>query len=126
MATHYDTLGVSSTATATEIRTAFRRLAKQYHPDRNTTATAHDRFCQIYVAYEILSDANKRRIYDQTCAGAAREESVAVSTWNREAERRGEEFAKMPFDLFARQVLKRTLSGAHLLLFLISGCLLVS
>ncbi len=60
----YDTLEVSSSASDAEIKKAYRKLARQYHPDVNKEAGAEDKFKEINAAYEILSDKNKRAQYD--------------------------------------------------------------
>src|SRR5207249_1907111 len=62
---YYQTLGVSRTASEKEIKSAYRRLARQYHPDVNKDPKATDRFKLINEAYEVLSDPKKRSKYDQ-------------------------------------------------------------
>ena len=62
---YYEVLGVSRTATADEIRKAYRRLARQYHPDVNKDDGAEDRFKEINEAYEVLSDEQQRAAYDR-------------------------------------------------------------
>ena len=61
----YEILGVSKSATADEIKRAYRKLALEWHPDRNKTAGAEDKFKEINEAYEVLSDPNKKQQYDQ-------------------------------------------------------------
>ena len=65
---YYETLGVSKTASDDEIKSAFRKLARKYHPDvakAKDKATAEEKFKQINEAYEVLSDPEKRKKYDQ-------------------------------------------------------------
>ena len=63
---YYATLGVKKTATATEIRKAFRKLARRYHPDVNPgDKRAEEKFKEISEANDVLSDEKKRKIYDQ-------------------------------------------------------------
>ena len=63
---YYAILGVSEGATYREIRTAFRRLAKKYHPDVNSSLYAEETIKKINAAFEVLSDKEKRRQYDRT------------------------------------------------------------
>jgi curved DNA-binding protein len=60
----YDTLGVPRTATQDEIQRAYRKLARQHHPDVNSDPGAEDRFKEISEAYDVLSDPQTRRRYD--------------------------------------------------------------
>ena len=63
---YYDTLGVSKTASAEEIKSAYRKLAKKYHPDLNPNdEVAASKFKEINEAYEVLGDEQKRKNYDQ-------------------------------------------------------------
>ncbi len=60
----YETLGVSENASADEIKKAYRKLARKYHPDVNKDAEAVDKFKEINAAYEVLSDKKKKDEYD--------------------------------------------------------------
>ena len=62
---YYEVLGISRTASKSELRAAYRRLARQYHPDVNEAADAEVRFKEINEAYQVLSDDEKRAVYDR-------------------------------------------------------------
>ena len=61
---YYAILGVPRNATQEEIKRAYKRLARQYHPDVNKSPEAEEKFKEINEAYAVLSDPEKRRIYD--------------------------------------------------------------
>lgn len=68
---YYEVLGVSKSASADEIRKAYRKLARQYHPDVNKSPDAQKRFTEVQEAYDVLSDATKKKTYDQFGHAAA-------------------------------------------------------
>ena len=62
---YYDVLGVSKTASAAELKSAYRKLALEWHPDRNKSTEAEAKFKEINEAYQVLSDPKKKTTYDQ-------------------------------------------------------------
>jgi curved DNA-binding protein len=69
---YYKTLGVPKSASEDEVKSAYRKLAKQYHPDKNSgNLSAEAKFKEINEAYEVLGDTEKRKIYDTYGADAA-------------------------------------------------------
>ena len=64
MKDHYSALGLSPSATLADIKKAFRQLAAMHHPDRSSAADAAARFRLVQAAYEVLSDPDKRKAYD--------------------------------------------------------------
>ncbi|MBI3620481.1 DnaJ domain-containing protein [Candidatus Roizmanbacteria bacterium] len=65
MVDYYEVLGITKNATDQEIKAAYRKQALKWHPDRNKSAEASDKFKEINKAYEVLADSKKRQTYDQ-------------------------------------------------------------
>lgn len=80
---HYDTLQVSSKATQSEIKQAYRRLVKLFHPDSNSETAGHEEIVRLNAAYEILGDTQRRQSYDRqiykhsTAASSSRQQRAA-------------------------------------------------
>ena len=98
----YDVLGVSRGASSDDIRKAYRKLAKKFHPDMNPgDKKAEDKFKEITAAHEVLSDEKKRKLYDEFGPDALRtgfDEKAAdqYRQWRQHGGRPGQE---VPFDL---------------------------
>ncbi|KAF5776972.1 putative Heat shock protein DnaJ, cysteine-rich domain superfamily [Helianthus annuus] len=89
-ADYYSTLGVSKSATSKDIKSAYRKLARQYHPDVNKEPGATEKFKEISAAYEVLSDDQKRAMYDRYG-----EDGVRSTVGGQSGA-----YATNPFDLF--------------------------
>ena len=98
IANPYAVLGVPPTAGASEVREAYRRLAKQYHPDQNRDATATERMPRINEAWELLSSPAGRARY--AAQGAARPAS-AYPRWNSAPRSTRRRYAAEPMPLEA-------------------------
>lgn len=89
----YELLGVARTATPEEVKKAYRKLARKYHPDVNPgDKQAEERFKEVTAAFEVLSDAKKRALYDEMGADAARvgfdpDKADAWRTWKAAQQR---------------------------------------
>ncbi len=79
---HYETLGISSGASQDQVKQAYRKLAKKFHPDAQASAQtqkkSHDKIAQVNAAYEVLGDVSERRQYD-----AARQHNLEVAANDR-------------------------------------------
>ncbi|XP_031476509.1 chaperone protein dnaJ A7A, chloroplastic-like [Nymphaea colorata] len=87
-ADYYSILGVSKNASKSEIKSAYRKLARSYHPDVNKEAGAEQKFKEISNAYEVLSDDEKRSLYDKYGEAGLKGAGMGMGDFNN------------PFDLF--------------------------
>jgi molecular chaperone DnaJ len=88
---HYNTLDVSPEATQAEIKQAYRRLVKQFHPDSNRELEDHEHITQINAAYEVLGDPGRRQTYDQQLYYGFPVEEYVGATSPSERQRRAAE-----------------------------------
>src|ERR1700731_1547057 len=86
---YYETLGITRDASPEDIRSAYRKLAREYHPDANKEAGAEDRFKEISEAYEVLRDEEKRERYDRLGANWRAGQDVSGAGGFEEAFRGG-------------------------------------
>jgi molecular chaperone DnaJ len=95
---YYKTLGLQRAATADDIRKAYRKLARKYHPDINPgNKAAEEKFKEISVAHEVLGDAEKRKLYDEfgeqgLSAGFDPEKARAYRQWDQQSAHTGGSF----------------------------------
>ncbi len=97
----YDVLGVPKSASAAEIKSAFRKLAKKYHPDQSREPRAKERFAEVGSAYEILGDEKKRGAFDRgeiDAEGKPRAPQFEGFGFGRQPGGRGAEFHGFGFD----------------------------
>jgi len=109
MINYYKILGILQNSTQSEIKAAYKQLAKQWHPDINKSINAHDMFIQIHEAYEILSNPEKRSLHDELIRDY---NNVAVSSreykqkkhdnFVKEAKERAQSVSRMNYDLFLK------------------------
>ena len=81
---YFEILEVDKTASEDDIKKAYRRLAAKYHPDRNKSDDAIERFQKIQESYSVLSDAKKRKLYiEQEYTEVMHPRAFTESFWNR-------------------------------------------
>ena len=81
---YFEVLGVDKTASQDDIKKAYRRLAAKYHPDRNTSDDAIERFQKIQASYTVISDPKQRKLYiEQEYTEVMNPRAFTESYWHR-------------------------------------------
>ena len=88
---HYKTLKISQTATQAEIKQAYRRLVKLFHPDSNSSTAGHEEIVRLNAAYEILGDAEHRQSYDRQFYQPSEQQSPYAPNVARQQKQTGRE-----------------------------------
>ena len=121
---HYQTLGISITASKSEIQRAFRKLALKLHPDKNDNLDAKEKFIEINEAYLLLSDTEAREKYNKAYRAYEKDslhkhdmnytysskeepkfEDEELNKWTKNARRQAESFSSMNFPDFSKIIL---------------------
>lgn len=136
---YYHILGLEASAEPADIKKAFRTMAKKYHPDVNKSSDANELFRLIYIAYNVLSDPQKKALYDEMYApgsDSSANESLrddGFDEWKERARRRADHYARAGYGEFKKQELGiyefigSQVAGLIIIafLFLLGGILLV-
>lgn len=108
---HYQTLEVNPKATQAEIKQAYRRLAKRFHPDSSSSEGDHERIISINAAYEILSNPQLRRSYDRQVffrssqpSSTERQQRSAAAHTHYQRQRKAERAAEVQLDFWMHEV----------------------
>lgn len=107
MKNYYSILGISFDSDVMTIKKTYRQLALKYHPDKNKSIDAHDKFIEITEAYEILRNESTKKEYDLLFykffvqnEELSRENTVYYKKWEEEGSKKGEEYAKKMYNEF--------------------------
>jgi len=140
---YYEILDISTDATKEEIKKAYRKLALQYHPDKNKSPDAHERFIEINEAYLLLYDDDARAKYDKEFQTHSQKkkpnqteyqeeifEDFDLNDWSKKAKKQAEQYAKMSYYNFfnlLKGVVKETgFQFSNVIIYMIAGILLLS
>jgi len=114
MNNYYSILEVTKIATNKEIKIAYRKLAMEWHPDKNKNVNAHSKFLEINEAYEILTDPIKRKEYDNISkSGQGEVISDEFKKWRNNAKSKAESYAEMDFDKYKSKVIDELKLAVH-------------
>lgn len=130
MKNYYEILNISRNAEDNDIKKAYRKLSKIWHPDINNSPIAHSKFIEINEAYEILISPTKRNEYDKIFnENKQTETSTEFKQWQEKAKQKAEDYAKMNSEEFNSKILNELkLAGKYsgtfgCFIFLIIGIL---
>jgi DnaJ-class molecular chaperone len=110
MKNYYQTLGLSINCSSEDVKRAYRKHAKEWHPDKNKSANAQQMFIEIHKAYEILSNPEKRALLDEFLKSQNSKDAIVIkdidkkqqefNDFEQQADIRARDASKMNFDTF--------------------------
>lgn len=105
---YYEILKIQNNASKNEINTAFRNQAKAYHPDLNKGEDAKQKIIEVFEAYQVLKDDNKRMIYDRQFIRKSKIEPDNVfNDWIKNVKEEAEKYSEKDFKVFSEEVLEK-------------------
>jgi hypothetical protein len=132
MKDYYEVLGIRPDSNISEIKVAYRQLALEYHPDRNSSPNASEKFIEITEAYDVLRNTKKRKKYDKRYQNEFDSQTKndidfkkAYREWKKESHKRASQDAEMAYDEFATKIARELKIGVsyipNLIAMLIAG-----
>ena len=107
LSNYYSNLNLEPKASKEDIKKAYRKLAKEYHPDLNKSTDAHSKFIELHESYTILINSEARTIYDTEYNNVAKESysfnSQDLNDWLKDARKKATIYSKMKFNEFAKE-----------------------
>lgn len=121
MTNYYEILGVKQSSNSEEIKIAFRKLAKRFHPDVYKSENAHEVFKRILEAYQVLSDSHKRAVFDRKLEDVNLATNATILEndfyeWGKYAQNTYDKYSYLDIDNFIDKVLQKTKYAANYIL----------
>lgn len=109
MKTYYNVLEIEPNATINDIKRAYKKLALRFHPDINKEIDANEKFIEIQEAYEFLSNAEKRKAYDELIFNKqnSKKQTEDFENWKKQAYENAEKYSKTEYNKFKENIIDK-------------------
>jgi len=126
---YYSILGIDKNSTNAEIKKAFRKMALKFHPDINLSLDAKDIFIDIYIAYDVLIDSQKREIYDRYVENYSLINNsltpLEILEFEKKSSTKGEELSILSYSKFRLLLLDKFINLYDTIKFILKAIILV-